>query len=131
MLIKLKPCPFCNGGRASIKQADKYFVAVCGNCLASGPMLETISAAADGWNHRSREIEWHLTEDELPNKNPYGVGDIKLVTTRNKKGDIDWNRAYCDKDGDWHGSGSMSGVVAWANIVPYYPSLIGEAEDSQ
>lgn len=44
--------------------------------------------------------------------------EIKIVTTENKRGFRSWNRAYYDGE-DWHGTGSMSGVIAWADLEPY------------
>lgn len=44
------------------------------------------------------------------------VDKIVLVITKTKKGVVSWNRAYRDKQGFWHGSGSMSGVIGWAEV---------------
>lgn len=44
-----------------------------------------------------------------------------LVTCQTKKGIRSVNRAYCD-GAFWHGSGSMSGVIAWRPLPePYRP----------
>lgn len=44
---------------------------------------------------------------------------LKLVTCRTKQGMLSVNRAYYDGQ-FWHGSGSMSGVIAWADMPPGY-----------
>ena len=41
--------------------------------------------------------------------------ELKIVICRTQKGMIGWNRAYYD-NGRWNGSGSMSGVIAWADF---------------
>lgn len=41
--------------------------------------------------------------------------EVKIVICRTKKNVATWNRAYYS-NGLWHGSGSMSGVVAWADM---------------
>lgn len=41
--------------------------------------------------------------------------DLKVVICRTQKGVLSWNRAYYSR-GSWHGSGSMSGVIAWASL---------------
>lgn len=42
---------------------------------------------------------------------------LKIVVCRTKKGILTWNRAYYDGR-FWVGSGSMSGVIAWASFSP-------------
>lgn len=60
--------------------------------------------------------EWIPVEEALP-ENP----DVMvLVTCKSKKGMLSVNRAYCDVSGFWHGSGSMSGVVAWMPLPEPY-----------
>ena len=41
------------------------------------------------------------------------------VTTQLKNGSRNWNKAWMDKDGFWHGNGTMASVVAWRNIEPW------------
>lgn len=45
--------------------------------------------------------------------------DIVLVSCRTKKGIDTINRAYYE-DGFWHGSGSMSNVLAWQRLPDPY-----------
>ena len=40
---------------------------------------------------------------------------MKLVTCKTQKGVYSVNRAYYDGE-FWHGSGSMSGVIAWMEM---------------
>lgn len=54
------------------------------------------------------EPHWIPCSERLPE-----TDETVLVTCRTKKGANNVNRAYCDKEGFWHGSGSMSNVVAW------------------
>lgn len=44
--------------------------------------------------------------------------ELKIVICKTQKGFLSWNRAYYDKSGYWHGSGSMSNVIAWASFSP-------------
>ena len=60
--------------------------------------------------------EWISVDERLP-ENP---DEIVLVTCKSKKGMLSVNRAYCDTSGFWHGSGSMSGVVAWMPLPEPY-----------
>lgn len=58
---------------------------------------------------------WTSVNESLPK-----IGEIVLVTCRTKKGALSVNRAYCDAAGFWHGSGSMSEVVAWMPLPKPY-----------
>ena len=58
-------------------------------------------------NKQSVWMEWIPCSERLP-----GDDEIMLVTCQPKKGNPNVNRAYY-MDGAWHGSGSMSNVVAW------------------
>ena len=61
-----------------------------------------------------RVIEWVPVFERLPEDDV-----VKLVTCQPKKGAANVNRAYYS-NGKWHGSGSMSGVIAWAEMpAPY------------
>lgn len=60
--------------------------------------------------------EWIPVEEALPDNPDVMV----LVTCKSKKGMLSVNRAYCDVSGFWHGSGSMSGVVAWMPLPEPY-----------
>ena len=57
---------------------------------------------------------WIPVSERLPE-----VGEVVAVTCVTKKGVRNWNRAFVDVAGFWHGSGSMSGVVAWMKIDAY------------
>lgn len=60
---------------------------------------------------------WIPVEEALPE-----TDEIMLVTCRTKKGQLSVNRAYYH-NGFWHGSGSMSGVIAWQPLPrPYEPA---------
>lgn len=58
--------------------------------------------------------EWIPVSERLPE-----TDDLMLVSCRTKKGVNSVNRAYCS-NGAWHGSGSMSGVVAWMPLPEPY-----------
>ena len=61
----------------------------------------------DGWI----PVEERLPEDE----------EMVLVTCQTKTGRKSVNRAWYG-DGFWHGTGSMSGVIAWRSLPePYQP----------
>lgn len=47
-------------------------------------------------------------------------GEMVLVSCQAKNGRSSVNRAYMDDQGFWHGSGSMSGVVAWQRLPEPY-----------
>lgn len=57
---------------------------------------------------------WIPVDEKLP-----PVGEMVAVTCVTKKGIRNWNRAFVDATGFWHGSGSMSGVVAWMPMAVY------------
>lgn len=56
------------------------------------------------------ELVWHMAAEELPEHE-----NVCIVITKTKAGVFGWNRAYYS-NGYWHGSGSMSGVMAWAEF---------------
>lgn len=58
-------------------------------------------------NEQPKVAEWIPCSERLPEDDR-----MVLVTCCTKKGVKNVNRAYYD-GGFWHGSGSMSGVVAW------------------
>lgn len=60
---------------------------------------------------------WISVEDSLPDSD-----EMMLVSCRTKKGISTVNRAYFS-DGFWHGSGSMSGVVAWMPLPKPYEEV--------
>lgn len=67
-------------------------------------------------------FEWIKVSEGLPKDDK-----IMLVTCQTKKGLKNINRAYYDKDSkSWHGSGSMSGVIAWADIQPFEDGSVKE-----
>lgn len=64
-------------------------------------------------------IEWIETSERLPEND-----DIMLVTCEKKTGERSLNRAYyMASNKSWHGSGSMSNVIAWADVKPYYGDM--------
>ncbi len=62
--------------------------------------------------------KWIDVNESLPPE-----GERVLVCCQTKKGLQSINLAY-QSDGFWHGTGSMSGVIAWMPL----PQLPGEAE---
>ncbi len=59
---------------------------------------------------------WIPVDEQLPREDK-----MILVTCHTKKGALSVNRAYYS-NGFWHGSGSMSGVIAWMPLPePYRP----------
>ena len=67
--------------------------------------------------------KWIPVAERLPEDDA-----MMIVTCRTKKGVLSVNRAYYS-NGCWHGSGSMSGVIAWMPLPePYDPEDI-EKED--
>ena len=66
-------------------------------------------------------IRKHMNDDWIPVENALPEADsMVLVTCRTKKGIMSVNRAYCDGM-FWHGTGSMSGVIAWRPLPdPYH-----------
>lgn len=57
---------------------------------------------------------WIPTKERLPESD-----DMMLVTAKTQKGVRSVNRAYYS-NGFWHGSGSMSNVIAWMPLpAPY------------
>lgn len=61
-----------------------------------------------------KKNDWIPVEERLPEDE-----NIVLVTTQTKKGLRNVNRAYCI-DGYWHGSGTMSRVIAWQPLPEPY-----------
>jgi len=57
---------------------------------------------------------WIPVSNRLPSDD-----EMKLVTCETKKGVKNVNRAYYS-EGSWHGSGSMSGVIAWSAMPKPY-----------
>lgn len=60
-------------------------------------------------------MTWIPVTEHLPD-----ADDMVLVTCRAKNGNLSVNRAYCDEQGFWHGSGSMAGVTAWMPLPKPY-----------
>lgn len=69
-------------------------------------------------HEREEQKHWWIpVEERLPDQD-----DMVLVTCRTKKGMLSVNRAYLS-NGFWHGSGTMSGVIAWMPLPePYQPA---------
>lgn len=65
-------------------------------------------------NEAKCKMGWIPVTEELPEE-----GLMVLVTAQTKKGDRNVNRAY-QADGFWHGSGSMSNVIAWMPLPEPY-----------
>lgn len=65
---------------------------------------------------------WISVEERLPEDDR-----MVLVTCQTKKGIRSVNRAYCD-GAFWHGSGSMSGVIAWRPMPEVYRQEGSEGE---
>lgn len=61
--------------------------------------------------------QWVPVSEDLPKDE-----EIKLVTCKSKKGILNVNRAYY-MDGHWHGSGSMSNVIAWMDPPEPYKEV--------
>ena len=59
-------------------------------------------------------MDWILCSERLPDND-----NKVLVTCRTQKGVLSVNRAYY-WNGYWHGSGSMSGVIAWMPLPEPY-----------
>lgn len=60
-------------------------------------------------------LTWTPVAELLP-----AVNETVLVTCVAKNGNRSVNRAYCDEQGFFHGSGSMAGVVAWQPMPEPY-----------
>ena len=60
-------------------------------------------------------MTWIPVTEHLPD-----ADDMVLVTCKAKNGNLSVNRAYCDEQGFWHGSGSMAGVTAWMPLPKPY-----------
>jgi len=66
--------------------------------------------------------KWIRVEEGLPR-----LDEMVLVTCQTKSGVLNVNRAYYDGQ-FWHGSGSMSNVVAWMPLPKPYKT---ESEDKE
>lgn len=60
------------------------------------------------------EEKWIPVAEKLPD-----TDEMMLVTCKTQKGVLNVNRAYYDGN-FWHGSGSMSGVIAWMPMPEPY-----------
>ena len=58
-------------------------------------------------------LHFYSPEEKLPDDE-----ELKIVICKTQKGFVSWNRAYYSSIGFWHGSGSMSNVIAWASFSP-------------
>jgi len=68
---------------------------------------------------KEKQTGWIPVEERLPEDNR-----MVLVTCQTKKGIRNVNRAYC-MDGVWHGSGTMSSVIAWRPLPEPYGTSTG------
>lgn len=55
-------------------------------------------------------LHFYSPEERLP-----ADEELKIVICKTQKGFVSWNRAYYDGHW-WHGSGSLSNVIAWASF---------------
>ena len=109
------------------EEAIKHIKAMCQMLLGADnkPISDTYYALEVALEELSDEPcedairRWIPVSDRLPDND-----DMMLVTCRTKKGVSSVNRAYYSR-GSWHGSGSMSGVIAW---MPMPEPYSGEAE---
>ncbi|MGN1013906.1 MAG: DUF551 domain-containing protein [Butyricicoccus sp.] len=90
------------------------------------------------WNNTDRDIALDVLE-RMPTIDPDSMrpqwipvterlpedDTMMLVTCRTKRGWLNVNRAYYF-GGSWHGSGSMSGVIAWMPLPEPYKSYGSE-----
>lgn len=72
------------------------------------------------WIDNILKHTWIPVSERLPDDD-----EMKLVTCKTQKGILNVNRAYY-LNGTWHGSGSMSGVIAWMDLPEPYT---GEKEE--
>ena len=99
-VLKTDSCYECSWG------CDSPVSCHCGGC----DLAEATRIAIE-----SLEVfEWVPVTERLPEDE-----EMKLVTCRTKKGILNVNRAYY-MDEAWHGSGTMSGVVAWMELPEPY-----------
>jgi len=77
--------------------------------------LAAIAAVNDGWIPVARA---------LPT-----VGEQVAVTTKPKKGNRNWNKAWVDEQGFWHGSGTHAEVIAWRPIKPWMGDVKRDKEE--
>ena len=83
-------------------------------------MLDTYTNEGCPTMYSEPEPHWIPCSERLPE-----TDEVMLVTAQPKKGAPNVNRAYY-MDGHWHGSGSMSNVVAW---MPLPEPWKGEDDD--
>ena len=88
----------------------------CDNCY------ECIKEACKNIIRKHMNDGWIPVEERLPEDD-----SMVLVTCQTKKGIRSVNRAYCD-GAVWHGSGSMSGVIAWRPLPDSYRPERSEGE---
>ena len=83
---------------------------------------EKVTDLCYGMNLAKQIIRKHMKDGWIPVEDRLPEDDsMVLVTCQTKKGIRSVNRAYCD-GAFWHGSGSMSGVIAWRPLPdPYRP----------
>lgn len=99
-------------------QGDYAIQEICEKCELGG-YLDDIRKRLSRENSPeimrfSRDSDWIPVSERLPEDD-----NMVLVTCQTKKGTRNVNRAYCDGT-FWHGSGSMSGVIAWMPLPKPY-----------
>lgn len=105
-----------------VDKGDYEMQEICERCELAGyldDIRKCLSYGSDSEITRfSRNSDWIPVEERLPEDD-----NMVLVTCQTKKGTRNVNRAYCDGT-FWHGSGSMSGVIAWMPLPePYQPGM--------
>lgn len=87
--------------------------------IKENPSFEDVDVCY-GLNAAKKIIRKHMTDGWIPVEEWLPEDDrMVLVTCQTKKGIRSVNRAYCD-GAFWHGSGSMSGVIAWRPLPEPY-----------
>ena len=101
------------------KQADRHGREFTSAFYSGGGEISTEWWCVEDMIENARTIEerkWIPCSERLPE-----TDEMMLVTAQPKKGAPNVNRAYY-MDGAWHGSGSMSNVIAWMPVPdPYEP----------
>ena len=70
--MRLKPCPFCGSDTVNDTSPPEHpcFWWVCPDCVAVGPVGNSVLSATEAWNRRSELSPW-ISVDELPTESGY------------------------------------------------------------